>query len=117
MRVYTGGATAAASMLRSTSEYGSKPKRAEGRLPAHPFDESKPWDAVWTAAIDDGKFWNHSQTPNTGMVPGAADGNSTYALRDIAAGEELLDDYLKYEELEWFDALVAKHGAWVPTPE
>ena len=75
------------------------------------------WGGRVVMILDEGKFWNHSTSPNTGMVAGAADGNSTYALRDIAAGEELLDDYLKYEELLWFDALVEKHGAWVPAAE
>jgi hypothetical protein len=53
---------------------------------------------------DDGRFFNHSAKPNialgsvltaTGLT--AADGaRSSYALRDIRPGEELLDDYNTY---------------------
>ena len=72
--------------------------------------------------VGDGKYWNHSRTRQntgsggrsgeecgrrlslacprlrTGNHPdgdgeGRADGVSSYALRDIEAGEELLDDY------------------------
>ena len=40
-----------------------------------------------------------------------AQGVSSYALRDLAAGEELLDDYSLYDRLPWFEALCAEHGA------
>ena len=46
---------------------------------------------------------------NTRRVP--AQGVSSYALRDLAAGEELLDDYSLYDRLPWFEALCAEHGA------
>lgn len=42
--------------------------------------------------LDDGKMWNHSETPNTGLPP-TGEGycwESTYAIRDIQAGEEFL---------------------------
>jgi len=42
--------------------------------------------------LDDGKMWNHSETPNTGLPP-AGEGycwESTYSVRDIQAGEEFL---------------------------
>ena len=42
--------------------------------------------------VGDGKYWNHSRTAqNTGNHPdeGMGDGVSSYAWRDIAAGEEL----------------------------
>lgn len=51
--------------------------------------------------LDDAKMWNHSETPNTGLPPaGDALGycfESSYAIRDIKSGEELLDDYGIYE--------------------
>ena len=43
---------------------------------------------------DDADYWNHSDSANTGFGPGPdSDPYSTYALRDIKKGEELLDDY------------------------
>ncbi len=55
--------------------------------------------------MDDGKYWNHSETPNTGDAPedvcGFADSESTYSTQDIQEGEQLLDDYGKYEYPQW----------------
>lgn len=44
---------------------------------------------------DNARFVNHSENPNIGTNP---DGpvHVEYALRDISAGEELLDDYRSY---------------------
>jgi uncharacterized protein len=42
-------------------------------------------------------FMNHSPTPNTGMAPDAAPADTTVALRDIAAGEELTCDYFAFD--------------------
>ena len=38
------------------------------------------------------------------------DGMSSYALRDIAAGEELTDDYALYDKLPWFEAICQERG-------
>ncbi len=58
---------------------------------------------------DDGKYWNHCEEPNTGPcpddVPVGGCAFSSYATRDIAPGEELLDDYGKYEYPGWFLSL------------
>jgi hypothetical protein len=56
--------------------------------------------------LDDGKYWNHSESPNTGC---GLDVNSTYAIRDIKAGEELLDDYGTYEYPDWFITLAKEY--------
>ncbi|EOD24067.1 hypothetical protein EMIHUDRAFT_207150 [Emiliania huxleyi CCMP1516] len=70
--------------------------------------------------VGDGKYWNHSRTrQNTGSGgnhpdgdgEGRGDGVSSYALRDIEAGEELLDDYALYPSIPWFEALCEAHGA------
>lgn len=53
---------------------------------------------------DDGRFFNHSSTPNVALgsvltaqgIPGDFHPNSTYALRDLQPGEELVDDYNTY---------------------
>ncbi len=75
------------------------------------------WDGKVVEILDDAKLWNHSRTnQNTGNHPdgdgdGLGDGVSSYALRDIEAGEELLDDYSSYARLEWFESLCVAHGA------
>ena len=123
------------------------------------------WEGAVHEILDDGKYWNHSTAAaqNTGNHPDGSppgDGVSSYALRDIAPGEELLvrslppcppaccralsglvergkgpparpspnspvcpallspgllrcgqDDYSSYDELAWFEALCAEHGA------
>ena len=66
--------------------------------------------------LDDAKLWNHSKSPNTGDHPdgegdGAGDGVSSYALRDIAAGEELTDDYSLHHALPWFEQICKDVGA------
>jgi hypothetical protein len=62
--------------------------------------------------LDDGKMWNHSEAPCTGLPPAgeAFCFESSYAIRDIRAGEELLDDYGLYEYPPWYDALCAEFG-------
>lgn len=75
------------------------------------------WGGEAIEIVGDGKFWNHSRAKqNTGCHPdgngdGRGDGVSSYALRDIEAGEELLDDYAAYDLLPWFEQICTKHGA------
>lgn len=57
--------------------------------------------------LDDGRYWNHSEDPNTGCGP---DPNNTYAIRDIKAGEQLLDDYGTYEYPDWFVDLAKEYN-------
>ena len=70
-----------------------------------------PEGAVQLEILDDAKIWNHAPEPNTGEHPTAGDGVSSYALRDIASGEELTDDYGLHDELAWFEALCNEYGA------
>ena len=42
-------------------------------------------------------FMNHAATPNTGLAPDAVATDTTVALRDIAAGEELTCDYFAFD--------------------
>ena len=73
---------------------------------------------------DEAQFWNHSErNPNTGNMPKdmvATEAGeeykpeysrNTYAVRDISAGEELLDNYDTYEVYDWFEKLCQKHEA------
>ena len=48
----------------------------------------------WVLCVDDARFMNHSDTPNTGET---ADGG-TYAPFDIPAGAELTCDYRDFAE-------------------
>eukprot|EP01041_Mallomonas_annulata_P010141 gene10141-21152_t len=75
------------------------------------------YDGVVNEIIDDGKFWNHSESPNTGYGSSSStttgediDWNSSYAMRDIQAGEELLDDYGIYEYPPWFIQLAQEYN-------
>lgn len=60
--------------------------------------------------LDDAKMWNHSDTPNTGYGPEGSDYFSSYATRDIQAGEELFDDYGRYEYPEYFRQLAKQYA-------
>ena len=72
---------------------------------------------------DDGRFFNHSGSQSNvalgsvlvaaaaTTVPEGIEAGSTYAVRDIADGEELLDDYNTYgEEPQWYLDLLASAG-------
>ena len=67
------------------------------------------WGNAGVEIIDDAKIWNHSPTPNTGNHPDTGESLGSYALRDIAEGEELTDDYGNHHELPWFEALCKEY--------
>lgn len=71
------------------------------------------WEGEVIEIIGDGKYWNHSTTANTGNHPdeGAGDGISSYALRDIAVGEELLDDYSAHSSVPWLEEFCKQYEA------
>lgn len=63
---------------------------------ARRFRRLASWDGeAWFLAGDGGAFFNHSGTPNVGVIPG--DGPPAtwdrVALRDVSPGEELTMDY------------------------
>merc|ERR1711972_911582 len=68
-----------------------------------------------------GKYTNHARPPTTGCAeqleaagcvpPAAAAIADTFALCDIAAGEEITEDYADMDSLPWYEVLCAKHGA------
>jgi hypothetical protein len=66
------------------------------------------WGEKVCEILDDAYYWNHSKSPNTGSLP--EDEHSSWALRDIEAGEELLDDYSQHDMLPWFEAICAEHA-------
>ena len=47
---------------------------------------------------------------NTGSAADGSDNVNTYAKRDIAAGEELLDDYGVYDTFDWYEAICSEYG-------
>lgn len=73
------------------------------------------WKGVVIEILDDAKIWNHAADHNTGNHPdeasGQGDGVSSYARRDIKAGEELTDDYATFEEIPWYEALCVEYSA------
>ena len=74
------------------------------------------WEGRVCEIMDDGKYWNHAKgdKQNTGNHPDGdehGDGMSSYALRDIAVGEELTDDYALYDNLPWFEAVCKERNA------
>lgn len=73
------------------------------------------WEGKAIEILDDAKVWNHDAQHNTGNHPdeasGMGDGVSSYARRDIEAGEEMTDDYATFEELPWFESLCLEHSA------
>ena len=52
--------------------------------------------------LDNSRFVNHSIEANSGALP-SADPLSSVALRDIAAGEEIVENYLDYARCPWAD--------------
>ena len=65
------------------------------------------YDGCVNEILDDGNMWNHSESPNTGQ--NIEDLESSYAIRDIEEGEELLDDYGTYDYPAWFISLADKY--------
>lgn len=56
---------------------------------------------------DNGRFTNHSSTPNVGAcVDNSVD---SYALRDVADGEELSCDYAGFVIPAWYQQLCTKY--------
>jgi len=59
---------------------------------AYIMDHVYMFDGRLNEICDEGKMWNHSEQPNTGLPP-PGEGycwESTYSIRDIQAGEEFL---------------------------
>jgi SET domain-containing protein len=63
---------------------------------------------------DNGRFVNHSDVPNSAA---GVDGRALYsvALRDIAAGEEITEDYSTYDVCPWPGVSEEFHEAQTPT--
>jgi hypothetical protein len=55
--------------------------------------------------LDDGKYMNHSTTPNCKTRAGG----NTYAIRSIAAGEQLFEDYALFDHPDFLYPLLEKY--------
>ena len=58
--------------------------------------------------FDNGRFTNHSATPNVGAC--LDDSVDSYALQDISEGEELTCDYAGFVTPDWYKQLCQKYG-------
>ncbi len=64
---------------------------------------------------DNGRYINHSFEPNSAVCPDS-DGLCSIALRDIAGGDEIFEDYTKYDKCPWanlYGEFGRKIGYWV----
>ncbi len=52
--------------------------------------------------LDNARYCNHSFEPNSGPTP-TNEPLCSMALRDIEAGEEILEDYSEYNKCPWLD--------------
>jgi uncharacterized protein len=59
----------------------------------------KKYDSVFFLP-DNARYVNHSFQPNSAVCPNS-DGLCSVALREIADGEEILEDYTQYDECPW----------------
>ncbi|MBL9176251.1 MAG: SET domain-containing protein [Verrucomicrobiales bacterium] len=81
----------------------SIPGEAVNALPSlardhvHWFAYQSREDGQWILSGDHTCFMNHSDSPNTGTLPGSRPPITTVALREIAAGEELTCDYRAFD--------------------
>lgn len=98
-----GDAAANVLAVRSEAEARERLKELTPEQQVYWMDHVYMFEGALNEILDDGKLWNHSETPCTGLPPPGDefDFESSYSIRDIAAGEELLDDYGLYEYPEW----------------
>lgn len=63
-------------------------------------------DGYFVLCGDNGKFWNHSEKPNLGLVMNPTQEEyHVFATCDIEAGEELLYDYRNFKQEKLGDGL------------
>lgn len=70
--------------------------------------------------LDDGRFVNHSETPNLIAPLNMASGMGwqySIASRDIKKGEELTEDYRTYDNTEWLNDLCHQYNIFHYQPE
>ena len=65
-------------------------------------------EALCINPTDNGRFTNHSLTPNVGACVDHS--NDSYALQDIAEGDELTCDYSGFVTPEWYKQRCREYG-------
>jgi uncharacterized protein len=78
-------------MVIKTSEYKNLPKTFRKNIDHHIYQCK--FTKKWIFCTDDARFMNHSTKPNIKTVRGMYD----VSLRDIKKGEELTEDYDRFE--------------------
>jgi SET domain-containing protein len=73
------------------AEFEQMPSRTKEWLQTYAYLQG----GIWVLCGDHGMFVNHSEKPNSVTV-----GNESIALRDIAVGEEILENYREFCE-DW----------------
>lgn len=98
----------------SRDEFGMLP------LVAREFVNRYGWvakDDHWRTSIDNSRFLNHSAAPNLIVTVTADCAYQSHARRDIAAGEELTEDYREFDpEFEDYGSEWSTQAA-LPTKE
>lgn len=67
---------------------------------------------LYCLSSDNGKYFNHSESPNVRSEYDGEDEVRTYAIQDIQPGEEILDNYSTFEDLEdedFFTKIIEKY--------
>ena len=80
------------------------------------LDHAYAWKDILCEIINDGNLFNHSIESNIGFGEAETNReNDTYTIRDIQPGEELVDNYLSYDQPEWLKKIWEKYGVSNPT--
>ncbi|KAL3150978.1 hypothetical protein ABBQ32_000718 [Trebouxia sp. C0010 RCD-2024] len=96
-----------------TSSLAAMPREEASELLRQSFVAPIDPGALCINRSDNGRFTNHSSAPNVGAcVDHSAD---SYALRDIAEGEELTCDYTEFVTPAWYQQLCHKYGVLTTT--
>jgi hypothetical protein len=99
-----GGANVNVWSYASEAECRARLAEATAEEAAYIMDHVYMFDGRLNEITDDGKLWNHSEAPNTGLPP-KGEGycfESTYSIKDIQPGEQFL--------VRWGRAAVALRG-------
>lgn len=67
---------------------------------------------LYCLSSDNGKYFNHSENPNVRSEYDGEEEVRTYAIRDIESGEEILDNYSTFEDLndeDFFTKIIEKY--------
>ena len=75
----------------SKKEFDRLPKLSKAWVKHYGYYDKQ--SKKWTICVDDARFFNHSDNPNTDNITG----KETIAKRNIKKGEELTCDYFEFD--------------------